>query len=53
MEYEIMNRKEARYASGDTRSPTTAIISITGVGDEQNEFYPANWIHAVLPLLDA
>ncbi|MCL2663828.1 MAG: hypothetical protein FWE83_10970 [Oscillospiraceae bacterium] len=48
MDYEIMNRKEARYASGETGSPTTAIISITDVGDEQNEFYPASWIHAVL-----
>ena len=48
MIYEIMNRKEARYASGETSAPTTAIISITDVGDEQNEFYPASWIYAVL-----
>ena len=48
MEYEIMSRKEARYASGETIAQTTAIISITDVGSKQNEFYPASWIYAVL-----
>ena len=48
MIYEIMSRKEARYASGERIAPTTAIISITDIGSEHNEFYPARWIEAVL-----
>jgi hypothetical protein len=43
-----MSRKEARYASGEMIAPTTAIISITDVGSEHNEFYPASWIEAVV-----
>jgi len=31
MDYEIMNRIESHRASGEPNSPTTAIISITGV----------------------
>ena len=48
MNYEIMSRKEARYVSGEMIAPTTAIISITDVGSEHNEFYPASWIEDVL-----
>jgi len=48
MNYEIMSRKEAHYASGEMIAQTTAIISITDFGSEHNVFYPASWIEDVL-----
>ena len=48
MIYEIMSRINARHATGDSKAPVTAIISITDTGDKLNDFYPASWIAAVL-----
>jgi predicted protein tyrosine phosphatase len=50
MIYEIMNRHDARYASGNESAPASAIISITDVGSDENKFYPAKWIHETLHL---
>ena len=43
-----MSRLEARQASREGESPTTAIVSITDCGSKLNTFYKAHWLKEVL-----
>jgi predicted protein tyrosine phosphatase len=48
VQYTIMNRLNARQATYDKDAPLSAIISITDIGSEVNQFYPQSWLLDVL-----
>ena len=50
MIYEIMNRADASKATLEPIASTTAIISITDIGDKRNTFHQQTWLKAVLEL---
>ena len=50
MNYEIMNRHDARQVSYHKSGPVTAMISITDPYRDKNEFYPQPWLVDILEI---
>ena len=50
MQYLILNRMDARKSTYQREAPDTAIISITDINRKNNEFYPQEWLKALLEI---
>ena len=50
MQFEVMNRLDARYATYEPIAPKTIIISLTDTGTEPNRFHWQPWLRDVLEL---